>query len=95
MAKKEQEITCTVEFTEGAIQRITDAFVDMYYGIKNGFIEGPLLEDETKDKPAQAGEMGQADENGRIFAGIRSRKENINKGAGQNNEKTVQEDDTR
>ena len=52
MAKKEQEITCTVEFTEGAIQRITVAFVDMYYGIKNGFIEGPLLEDETKDKPA-------------------------------------------
>lgn len=50
MARQEQEIECTVEFTEGAIQRITDAFVDLYYQIKQGVYKGPLLpktEDET------------------------------------------------
>ena len=36
------EVTCTVEFSEGAQQRITDAFVDLYYGILNGIYEGPL-----------------------------------------------------
>lgn len=52
MAKKiEQEITCEVEFTEGAIDRITDAFVDLYYKIKDGICEGPLLS-EQKDKTA-------------------------------------------
>ena len=52
MAGKE-ELTCTVEFTEGAIERITEAFVDLYYGIKNGLHEGPLLDDEReKRKPA-------------------------------------------
>lgn len=54
MAKrKDQEITCTVEFTEGAIDRITDAFVDLYYGIKNGTYKGPLLDREKeKQEPA-------------------------------------------
>lgn len=50
MAKNKQEITCTVEFTEGAIDRITQAFVDTYYAIKDGIYEGPPLlesEDET------------------------------------------------
>lgn len=48
-----EELTCTVEFTEGAIERITEAFVDLYYGIKNGIHEGPLLDDEReKRKPA-------------------------------------------
>ncbi len=52
MAGKE-ELTCTVEFTEGAIDRITEAFVDLYYGIKNGLYEGPLLDGEReKRKPA-------------------------------------------
>lgn len=50
---KEQEITCEVEFTEGAIDRITDAFVDLYYGIKNGTYDGPLLPENTvQDKTA-------------------------------------------
>lgn len=54
MAKrKEQEITCTVELTEGAIDRITDAFVDLYYKIKNGIHKGPLLDnDKERQEPA-------------------------------------------
>lgn len=54
MAKKnEKQITCTVELTEGAVDRITSAFVDLYYGIKNGIHKGPLLEDEEqKREPA-------------------------------------------
>lgn len=43
--KKQKEIECTVEFTDGAIDRITDAFVDLYYKIKDGIYEGPLLPD--------------------------------------------------
>lgn len=42
------EITCTVEFTEGAIDRITDAFVDLYYGIKDGIYDGPLPPEDTE-----------------------------------------------
>lgn len=51
MKKNKKEITCEVEFTEGAIERITDAFVDLYYQIKEGIHEGPLLT-ERKDKTA-------------------------------------------
>ncbi len=47
--KKEQEIRCTVEFTLGAIDRISDAFVDMYHQIKHGLYKGPLLK-ETEQK---------------------------------------------
>lgn len=50
MARNEKEITCTVEFTEGAIDRITEAFVDLYYGIKKGIHSGPLLEDKKKEQ---------------------------------------------
>ena len=47
MAKK-KEIECTVEFTEGATDRITDAFVDLFYQIEQGIYSGPLLpKDET------------------------------------------------
>ena len=47
--KKEREpIECTVEFTEGAIERITDAFVDLYYQIKDGIYKGPLLSDKKE-----------------------------------------------
>lgn len=52
MAGKRQEreqIECTVEFTEGAIERITDAFVDLYYQIKQGVYKGPLLSDKKED----------------------------------------------
>lgn len=49
-----KEVTCTFEFTEGAIQRITDAFVDLYYGIIDGIYEGPLpnKEKSNEDKTA-------------------------------------------
>ena len=48
--KKEREpIEGTVEFTEGAIERITDAFVDLYYQIKDGIYKGPLLSDKKED----------------------------------------------
>lgn len=48
--KKEREpIECTVEFTEGADKRITDAFVDLYYQIKGGIYKGPLLSDKKED----------------------------------------------
>lgn len=44
MAKKTPNaIECTVEFTEGATERITDAFVDLYYQIEDGIYKGPLL----------------------------------------------------
>ena len=43
MAKEREEIECTVEYTEGATQRITDAFVDLYYQIEQGIYSGPLL----------------------------------------------------
>lgn len=53
MVKKEpKEITCTIEMTEGAEKRVTEAFVDLYYGIKAGIYEGPPLIRNVKDKPA-------------------------------------------
>ena len=54
MARKKPEITCEVEFTEGAMDRITQAFVDLYYAIKDGIHTGPLPESKQKDKTAQA-----------------------------------------
>ena len=39
--KKDKEITCSVEFTEGAVDRITEAFVDLCYAIRNGIHKGP------------------------------------------------------
>lgn len=48
--KREREpIECTVEFTEGAMDRITDAFVDLYYQIKEGIYDGPLLSGQKAD----------------------------------------------
>lgn len=47
--KKRESIECTVEFTEGAIDRITDGFVDLYYQIKQGIYKGPLLSDRKED----------------------------------------------
>lgn len=53
MAKrKDQKITCTVEFTEGAVERITDAFVDLYYGIEDGRYKGPRLKRKKNKGPA-------------------------------------------
>lgn len=36
MVKAEDEFTCTVEFTEGSEQRITEALVDLYYNRQRG-----------------------------------------------------------
>ncbi|MFG6334819.1 MAG: hypothetical protein K1W20_05010 [Lachnospiraceae bacterium] len=47
--KKQEPIECTVEFTAGAMERITDAFVDLYYQIKQGVYKGPLLSDQKED----------------------------------------------
>lgn len=48
--KREREpIECTVELTEGAMDRITDAFVDLYYQIKEGVYDGPLLTGRKED----------------------------------------------
>lgn len=46
---KENQIECTVEFTEGAAERITDAFVDLYYQIEEGIYKGPLLAKQTEE----------------------------------------------
>ncbi len=46
--KNNNEISCNVELTEGAIDRITDAFVDIYYGIRNGTSKGPLPDNEKE-----------------------------------------------
>lgn len=47
--KKESEmIPCTVEFTEGAMDRIAEGWAALVYGIKDGIYEGPLpAKDET------------------------------------------------
>lgn len=47
--KEKKQIKCTVEFTDGAIQRITDAFVDLHYQIKRGIYKGPLLSESKED----------------------------------------------
>ncbi len=47
--KERPPIECTVEFTEGAMQRITDAFVDLHYQIKQGIYKGPMLPAEKEE----------------------------------------------
>ncbi len=51
-SKKNTSIECTVEYTEGAAQRITDAFVDLYYQIKRGTCKGPVLPEQDKEETA-------------------------------------------
>ena len=48
MAKKEEEYTCTVEYTEGSEQRLTEALVGIYYQRKRD----KELENVTDDKTA-------------------------------------------
>ncbi len=50
--KKDQEIECTVEFSEGAIDRITDAFVDLYYQIERGIYKGPKRPKNRQEETA-------------------------------------------
>lgn len=49
MAKQQKEYTCTVEYTEGCEQRLTEALVDIYYQRKRN----RELENVTDDKTAQ------------------------------------------
>ena len=51
-SREQKQIKCEVIFTEGAIDRITEGFVWLYYEIKAGRFEGPLLENRTKDNTA-------------------------------------------
>lgn len=53
MAKRE-EVTCNVTYSPGARERITQAFVDLYYAILDGVHEGPLLTDKQKGKDKTA-----------------------------------------
>lgn len=46
-----KEITCTVEFTEGAEKRIIRAFEELYHDIKNGIHTGPLLDCKKEKEP--------------------------------------------
>lgn len=50
--RQEQNIECIVEFTEGAIDRITDAFVDLHYQIKQGIYRGPQLPETEQGETA-------------------------------------------
>lgn len=54
--RQQKEIKCEVIFTEGAIDRITQAFVDLYYGIQDGLYEynGPPLEGRKNEKDETA-----------------------------------------
>lgn len=45
--KNDEPIKCTVILTEGAEQRITKAFVELYYGIVDGIYSGPLLPEKN------------------------------------------------
>lgn len=50
---KNKEINVTVELTEGAEDRITEALFDLFCAIKSGRHKGPLLENEQgKEAPA-------------------------------------------
>lgn len=51
-SKERKPIVCTVEFTEGAMERITEAFVDLHIQIKQGIYKGPLLPEEKKEGTA-------------------------------------------
>lgn len=51
-SKERKPIVCTVEFTEGAMERITDAFVDLHYQIKQGIYKGPMLPEKEKEGTA-------------------------------------------
>ncbi len=49
MSKKpEMNIKCSIEYTQGAEERIMAAFVELYYQIENGQVEGPLPRKEEK-----------------------------------------------
>ncbi len=63
MARRKQlEIKCEVTFSEGAIDRITQAFVDLYYGIQDGLYEynGPPL-DGRRHKESEEHKQEQQD----------------------------------
>ena len=51
--RKEQKINCTVEFTEGATERITQAFVDVYLMIRARKLQCKLLEEKIAEEEAK------------------------------------------
>lgn len=51
--RKEQKINCTAEFTEGATERITQAFVDVYLMIRAGKLQCKLLEEKIAEEEAK------------------------------------------
>ena len=57
MAKKQKEIKCTAEYTDGCAQRLTDALVDIYYQRK---AQGRLgeIEKYREIKPPDGGKKG-------------------------------------
>ncbi|MSA02941.1 hypothetical protein GKG47_14230 [Lactonifactor sp. BIOML-A3] len=52
MAKESKEIKCTVEFTEGYQERLTQALVDIYYQRKAKGTLGEIKKLLHKDKTA-------------------------------------------
>lgn len=46
------EITCELILTPGAIERVTDAFVELHREIRNGLHEGPPTKNEKEEQPA-------------------------------------------
>lgn len=46
------EITCELILTPGAIERVTDAFVELHREIQNGLYEGPPTTKEKEEQPA-------------------------------------------
>lgn len=43
-----KQIKCEVEMTPGAVERITDAFIELYRKIQNGLHTGPVDKQEEK-----------------------------------------------
>lgn len=55
MARQPTKYTCTVEYTEGCSQRLTQALVDIYYNRLKGIREAPdQSAEETQETQAPA-----------------------------------------
>ena len=50
--KKDQEIECTVEFSEGAFDGFTFAFVVLYYQLERGIYKGPKRPKNRQEETA-------------------------------------------
>lgn len=54
MARQPTKYTCTVEYTEGCSQRLTEALVDIYYNRLKGIREVPEQSEKTQETQAPA-----------------------------------------